>query len=210
MPHLRCITCGMIVLQKGRFQKSDYRVFKIRDVEGTDDYASMREALTRRFSHLCDEGESSFSKEPDLILLDGGSTHVSTVRALLKELGLSIPVFGMVKDQFHKTRALCSESEEITIARDRAVFTLIYGIQEEVHRFSIKRMRDAKAGTLRTSSLEKIPGIGKARAKQLLSHFGGLAAIKAADRAALGNAPGIGPARAEAIYQYFHKEEQAQ
>ena len=200
-------TCGMIVWENGKFVKSDYRIFRIRDVEGTDDYASMREALTRRFAHLSDAGEGGFSREPDLILLDGGATHVATVKQLFSELGVTVPVFGMVKDDFHKTRALCSEQEEISIARDRAVYTMIYGIQEEVHRFSIKRMSEAKRGTLRTSSLEKIPGVGKAKAKVLLSHFGGLATIKAADEKTLAAAPGIGPVLAGEIYRYFKAKE---
>lgn len=200
-------TCGMIVWENGKFQKSDYRVFRIRDVEGTDDYASMREALKRRFAHLTDAGEGGFSREPDLILLDGGATHVATVKQLFTEIGVTVPVFGMVKDDFHKTRALCSEHEEISIARDRAVYTMIYGIQEEVHRFSIKRMSEAKRGTLRTSSLEKIPGVGKAKAKILLSHFGGLAAVKAADEKTLAAAPGIGPVLAGEIYRYFRGKE---
>lgn len=201
-------TCGMIVWERGRFKKSDYRSFRIKEVEGTDDYASMREALARRFSHLGDDG--GFGVVPDLILLDGGQTHVSTVRRLLSELDLHIPVFGMVKDAFHKTRALCSDTEEISIARDRAVFTMIYGIQEEVHRFSVKRMSEAKRGTLKNSTLEKIPGVGRAKAKLLLSHFGGLAAVKSADRAALAAAPGIGPVLADEIYRYFHEKESSE
>ncbi len=203
-------TCGMIVFEKGRFAKSEYRVFRIREVEGTDDYASMREAISRRLAHLTDEGESGFSRQPDLILLDGGAAHVATVRELLFERGLEIPVFGMVKDAFHKTRALCSDSEEISIARDRAVFTMIYGIQEEVHRFSIKRMSEAKSSTLKSSSLEKIPGVGKMKAKNLLAHLGGLAAVKRASVDELAAAPGIGPVLAEKIYRYFHKEEKSE
>jgi excinuclease ABC subunit C len=194
----------MIVLENGKLKKSDYRVFRIKSVEGTDDYASMREALSRRFAHL---GEESFGKEPDLILLDGGATHVGTVRRLMDELGLAIPVFGMVKDEFHKTRALCSEDEEISIARDRAVFTMIYGIQEEVHRFSVKRMSEAKGGTLRRSVLESIPGVGKAKAKVLLAKMGGLAAIKSADEKTLSAVPGIGPVLAGEIYRHFHEKE---
>jgi excinuclease ABC subunit C len=112
----------------------------------------------------------------------------------------------MVKDAFHKTRALCSDTEEISIARDRAVFTMIYRIQEEVHRFSVKRMSEAKSGTLRTSSLEKIPGVGRSKAKLLLSHFGGLSAVKKADKSALAEAPGIGPVLADEIYRYFHEK----
>ena len=199
-------TCGMIVWENGRFRKSDYRTFRIKDVEGTDDYASMREDLSRRFAHL---GEESFGREPDLILLDGGATHVATVRRLMAQIGVEIPVFGMVKDAFHKTRALCSDTEEISIARDRAVFTMIYRIQEEVHRFSVQRMSGAKSSTLRTSTLEKIPGVGRAKAKAILSHFGGLAAVKAADETALAAAPGVGPVLAGEIYRYFHEKEGA-
>ncbi len=199
-------TCGMIVWEDGKFARSDYRTFRIRDVECTDDYASMREALTRRFAHLSDS-EGGFSKCPDLILLDGGSTHVGVVTRALEEMGVTVPVFGMVKDDFHKTRALCTEHEEISIAQDRAVFTAVYRIQEEVHRFSVKRMSDAKRGSLKTSVLEKIPGVGKAKAKCLLLHFGGLAPLRRATREQLAAAPGVGPVLAEAIYQHFHKED---
>ncbi len=199
-------TCGMIVYENGKFAKSEYRTFRIRDVQGTDDYASMREAIARRFSHLSD-ADGSFAVLPDLILLDGGAAHVGVIRGLLAELDINVPVFGMVKDDFHKTRALCTESEEISIAQDRGVFTAIYRIQEEVHRFSVKRMSDAKRTSLRTSSLEKIPGVGRAKAKLLLSHFGGLAAVRAADREALASAPGIGPVLADTIYRHFHGKE---
>ena len=200
-------TCGMIVWEDGRFARADYRTFRIRNVEGTDDYASMSEALTRRFAHLSD-AEGSFSKLPDLVLLDGGATHVGVVTRALEEMGVTVPVFGMVKDDFHKTRALCTEQEEISIAQDRAVFTAIYRIQEEVHRFSVKQMSDAKRGSLKNSVLEKIPGVGKAKAKCLLAHFGGLAPLRRATREQIAAAPGVGPVLAEAIYQHFHKEDE--
>jgi excinuclease ABC subunit C len=198
-------TCGMIVWEGGRFNRADYRTFRIRDVEGTDDYASMREAITRRFAHLSD-ADGGFAKLPDLLLLDGGATHVGAVSRVLEEMGITVPVFGMVKDDFHKTRALCTEHEEISIAQDRAVFTAVYRIQEEVHRFSVKRMSDAKRTSLKNSVLEKIPGVGKAKAKCVLSHFGGLAAVRRATREEIAAAPGVGPVLADAIYQYFHKE----
>ncbi len=197
-------TCGMIVLDHGKFLKSDYRVFKIKSVEDTDDYASMREALSRRLAHLGDE-TGAFAVPPDLILLDGGTAHVAVVRRLLDEMGLAIPVFGMVKDEYHKTRALCTDEGEISIAKDREIFTLIYRIQEEVHRFSVKQMSASKSSTLKHSALERIPGVGAKKAKAILAHFGGLGAVKKADKTALAAAPGVGPVLAEEIYRYFHE-----
>ncbi|MBQ8207124.1 MAG: excinuclease ABC subunit UvrC [Clostridia bacterium] len=196
-------TCGMVVCREGKFRRSDYRSFTIKTVEGVDDYASMREALRRRLSHLSDDS-GSFSERPDLILLDGGKGHVSTVRSLMREMGIDIPTFGMVKDDFHKTRALCDEESEISIAREQSVFSLIYRIQEEVHRYSVSRMDGAKRKTLTTSSLEKINGIGKAKAKALLTYFGGLAGVRNASREELSSVGGIGQRDADNIYEYFH------
>lgn len=196
-------TCGMIVSKNGKFSRADYRSFSIKSVEGTDDYASMREAVSRRLSHLSDE-RGSFSEYPDLILLDGGKGHVSTVRALLAEMKIDIPVFGMVKDEYHKTRALCDDKFEISIAREQSVFSLIYRIQEEVHRFSVLKMEGAKRKTLTSSSLEKIKGIGEAKAKALLTHFGGLNAVKKASVYELANVKGISHTDAENIYKYFN------
>ncbi|MBQ3064096.1 MAG: excinuclease ABC subunit UvrC [Clostridia bacterium] len=198
-------TCGMIVWENGKFQRSDYRTFRIRAVEGTDDYASMCEALRRRFAHLAD-ATGSFAQMPDLILLDGGRTHVAAVRRVALDMGITVPIFGMVKDEYHKTRALCTADKEISIAFEGAVFTAIYSIQEEVHRYAVRQMSDAKRTTLRKSALTDIPGIGAAKAKTILAHFGGLAAVKRADEAALAKAPGVGPVLARTIYAYFHKE----
>lgn len=198
-------TCGMVVMQNGRLKKSDYRSFTIKTVEGTDDYASMREAISRRLSHLGD-GTGSFASVPDLILLDGGKGHVSTVKALMEEMGIDIPVFGMVKDDFHKTRALCDEENEISIARDRAVFSLVYRLQEEVHRFSVSKMDSAKRKTLTTSTLLKIDGIGEAKARALLKHFGGLAAVKTASAQEISAVKGISVSDGERVYKYFHKD----
>lgn len=170
-------TCGMIVIEEGKFKKSDYRTFKIKEVEGTDDYASMREAIERRLSHLSDE-EGSYSRYPDLILLDGGAGHVGVIRALVREKGLDIAVFGMVKDEHHKTRALCTDEYDISIAREQDLFRFIYGIQEEVHRYSLRRMEDAKRKTLKTSTLTNIKGIGQAKAKKLFERFDSLSEIQ--------------------------------
>ncbi|MBR3967214.1 MAG: excinuclease ABC subunit UvrC [Clostridia bacterium] len=199
-------TCGMVVAKEGKLRRSDYRSFTIKTVEGIDDYASMREAIKRRLEHLSDES-GSFSEYPDLILLDGGKGHVSTVRALMREMGVEIPTFGMVKDDFHKTRALCDEEREISIAREQSVFSLIYRIQEEVHRYSVSRMDTAKRKTLTTSSLEKIDGIGKAKAKALLTYFGGLSKVREATKEDLCAVGGIGEKDAENIYRYFHGDE---
>ena len=199
------ITAGMIVIENGKFKRSDYKVFGIKSVVGgTDDYASMREALYRRLSHLSD-GEGGFSVLPDLILLDGGRGHVSVIKELLSEMELDIPVFGMVKDSFHKTRALCTEDAEINIARDQQVFVFIYKIQEEVHRFTVSRMEGAKRKTLKRSSLETIRGIGPEKAKKLLAHFGGIGKLKAATQGEIAAVKGISAADAKNVFEHFHK-----
>lgn len=197
-------TGGMVVYVGGKPKKSDYRSFNIHSVEGTDDYACMRETLRRRLMHLEDD-RGSMSEYPDLILLDGGRTHVAAVNEVLRELDLDIPTFGMVKDDFHKTRALCSAEHEISIAREQAVYGMIYRIQEEVHRFTVSRMSGAKSKTMRTSSLEKIKGIGPAKAKKLLSRFTTLAAIREATPQELVELGGVSAADARNIYEYYHK-----
>ncbi len=200
------ITAGMIVSEGGKLKKADYRSFKIKSVtDGTDDYQSMREALSRRLAHLEDE-DGSFAELPDLILLDGGKGHVSVVKELLCELGLDLPVFGMVKDDFHKTRALCTDTEEISIARENSVFVFIYKLQEEVHRFTVSKMSNAKSKTLTKSSLTKIKGIGDAKAKALLKALGGYTAVKNASIEKLCEVKGISRADAENIVLYFKEK----
>lgn len=196
-------TGGMVVYIDGKPKKSDYRSFTIKEVEGTDDYACMRETLRRRLSHLSDL-QGSMGEYPDLILLDGGKTHVSAVRDVLNEMGIDIPLFGMVKDDFHKTRALCNESEEISIAREQAVYGLIFRIQEEVHRFTVSKMTNAKAKTVKRSTLENIKGIGAQKAKSLLAHFGGINAIKNASIDEIEAVKGITKKDAESIFNYYH------
>ena len=200
------ITAGMIVSEGGKLRKADYRSFKIKSVtDGTDDYQSMREALSRRLAHLEDE-DGSFAELPDLILLDGGKGHVSVVKELLCDLGLDLPVFGMVKDDFHKTRALCTDTEEISIARENSVFVFIYKLQEEVHRFTVSKMSNAKSKTLTKSSLTKIKGIGDAKAKALLKALGGYTAVKNASIEKLCEVKGISRADAENIVLYFKEK----
>lgn len=203
------ITAGMVVCEDGRMKRSDYRTFHIHGVEGTDDYGSMQEAIRRRFSHLQDE-DASFGSIPDLLLLDGGKGHVSSVKQVLAEMGLDIPVFGMVKDNFHKTRSLCDESSEISIAHEQKLFVFLYQLQEEVHRYTVSRMTNAKRKTLKTSSLEKIEGIGAKKAKLLQSAMGTIAAIKKAEIEELEQIKGISHKDAVSIYRYFRKDKEEQ
>lgn len=198
-------TGGMVVYIDGKPRKSDYRTFTIKDVYGTDDYECMRRTLRRRLSHLND-AQGSMGEYPDLILLDGGKTHVGAVREVLREMEIDIPIFGMVKDDYHKTRALCNESEEISIAREQAVYGLIFRIQEEVHRYTVSRMSKAKSKTLKHSSLEQIKGIGASKAKALMDHFTTVSAIKGASIPELANTKGISMRDAESIYNYYHGE----
>ncbi len=194
------ITAGMVVYENAKPKKSDYRLFSIRSTTHRDDYTSMREAVSRHAAHLHDEG----AKLPDLILIDGGENHRNTAAEALVEAGYpDIPVFGMVKDEYHKTRALVGDMGEISIATEQAVYTLIYNIQEEVHRFTISKMSGKKRKTQKVSTLEDIEGIGKARAKALLAHFGGLAGVKKATSEELCSIRGVTPEIAENIINYF-------
>lgn len=201
------ITAGMIVTEGGRFQKRDYRTFSIKSTDGIDDYGAMREVLTRRLSYLLpDSGKSdagSYAIAPDLILLDGGAQHLAVAEDVMEELGVWVPVAGMVKDDYHKTRALVTPEGEVSIAREHDVFVFIYKIQEEVHRFTVSRMSAAKRKTVRTSVLEKVDGIGPKKAKAILAHFGGLARVKTATADELVCVKGVTRANAEAIVKYF-------
>ena len=202
---------GMIVLENGVFKKSDYRSFAIKTVEGTDDYACMREALRRRLTRLrnaLDEDpdaiDSSFSALPDLILLDGGVGHVSAVKPLLEEFNLPINLFGMVKDSFHKTRTLTDGENEISISHVQDIFTFMYKIQEEVHRYTFSKMDASRRTTVKKSSLEKIEGIGPSKAKAILTHFKTLTAIKNATIDELASVNGVSLSNAKKIYEHFH------
>ena len=202
------ITAGMIVCENGIFQKDDYRTFRIKSVEGTtNDYACMRETINRRLEHLNDE-KGSFSNCPDLILLDGGKGHVSVIKNLLHEIGRDdIPVFGMVKDDFHRTRALCDDEREYDISSERDIFTYIYKIQEEVHRYTISKMQNAKRKSIKKSILETIPGIGPEKAKILLKTFGSVTGVKKATLDELKSTKGISSTNAVAIKKFYEDKE---
>jgi len=190
------ITAGMVVYENAKPKKSDYRIYNIRS-DFQDDYGAMRQAIERRISHA---DEMSL---PDLFLIDGGATHVAVVSEVLREHGMNTAVLGMVKDEHHKTRALVDERGEISIALEQPVFVLIYGIQEEVHRFTVSHMSAKKRKTIRRSTLEKIDGIGEAKAKELLKHFGGLADVKKASAEELMQVRGINADLANKITEYF-------
>ncbi|MBR6650092.1 MAG: excinuclease ABC subunit UvrC [Clostridia bacterium] len=198
------ITAGMIVVEKGRFKKSHYRSFKIKGQETPDDYSAMTETIRRRLMNLEDKDES-FSTTPDLILLDGGKGHVGVIRELMNELAMDIPVFGMVKDSHHKTRTITDEHDELSIAREPEVFRFIYRIQEEVHRYTVGKMTNAKLKSLKTSSLEKIKGIGPAKAKALLLHFESLEALKNASKEDIMKVKGVNEANADEIIKHFNQ-----
>ncbi|MBR6917284.1 MAG: excinuclease ABC subunit UvrC [Clostridia bacterium] len=198
------ITAGMIVTSGGVFKKSDYRYFRIKTTEGADDYGSMREALSRRFEELAGD-DASFSTLPDLILLDGGMNHVRAVKEVAKKYSVDVPVFGMVKDSYHKTRALVSDTEEISIAKDVKLFRFIYKLQEEVHRFTVSKMNSAKLKTIKTSTFEKIDGIGPKKAKALLAASVDTD-VKTATVDELCSIDGISRRDAERIAAYFKEQ----
>ena len=198
---------GMIVFENGRPLKSAYKKFKIKSFDGQDDYASMNEVLTRRFDEyrkLKDTGEG-FGRLPDLILLDGGKGQISAVKPVLQAAGVDVPLFGMVKDDKHKTRAITDGRGEIELKSVRSCFTLVSQIQDEVHRFAIGYHHQRRSSTVFRSSLTDIEGIGKTRAKNLLKHFGSIKNIKEADLEELENAPTMTKNAAQAVYRHFHE-----
>ena len=198
------IVASMVVWADGKLKKGDYRTFNIKTTDGADDYGSMREALTRRLSHIGD-GSLSLGNTPDLILVDGGDAHVGVAKSVLDSLSLDIPVFGMVKDDFHKTRALTDGKNEISIAKEFDMYAFIYNLQEEAHRFAVKSSSKGKIKTLTHSSLEKIDGIGPAKARALLREMP-LGKIRMATVDEISAVKGIGRSDAERIVKYFEEK----
>ena len=198
------IVAAMVVFVNGKALKREYRKFRIRETETQDDYASIYEALYRRFKR-CVEGDEKFAEVPDLLLIDGGTEHVKVAERALDALGLALPVFGMVKDDRHRTRALVSgDGAEIGIAGNQAVFSFIGTIQEEVHRFALEYHRLLRSETI-ASELDEIPGIGEKRKALLLKAFKTVKAIRQADEKSLTQV--VPSNTAKAVYEYFHKKE---
>ena len=194
----------MSVHVDGKPLKRDYRKFRIRDLDGADDYASMYQAVSRRFKRYLD-GDEHFAPLPDLLLIDGGETHAATAARALQDLGLSVPTFGMVKDDRHRTRALITpEGREIGIQQNQAVFALVGNIQEETHNTAIGYQRELRLESY-ASALDKIDGVGPRRKSDLLKAFKSVKAIREASESLL--ALVVPKNTAKAVYAYFHKEE---
>ncbi len=201
-----CESVGsMVVYEDGRPKRSDYRKFRIRTVIGPNDYASMREVLTRRFTHgLEEQGFGSFARFPDLLMMDGGRGQVNIAEEVLTALGLHIPVCGMVKDDNHRTRGLYYQNVEIPIDRHSEGFKLITRIQDEAHRFAIEYHRSLRSKSQVRSILNDISGIGDTRRKALMKHFKSIEAVQAADVEELSEVPGMNRAAAENVFRFFH------
>ena len=200
------IVASMVVYVNARPLKRDYRHFKLRDLDGPDDYASMDQVLRRRFQRYLD-GDEKFADKPDLLLIDGGANHAKIAEGVLSDLGLDIPVFGMVKDDRHRTRALITaQGREIGIQGNQAVFSLIGQIQEETHRFAIEFHRQQQNQRVRGSVLDKIPGVGEKRRGDLLRHFKSIKNIRAAGLDELERV--VPKNTAQAVYQYFRSPDQ--
>ena len=196
------IVASMVVYVNARPLKRDYRHFKLKDMDGPDDYASMEQVLTRRFKRYL-EGDEKFADKPDLLLIDGGVNHANVAVKVLETLGLTIPIFGMVKDDRHRTRALVTpEGKEIGIQGNQAIFSLIGQIQEETHRFAIEFHRQQQNQRVKGSVLDQIPGVGEKRRSDLLKHFKSIKRIREATQAQLAEV--VPKNAAQAVYDYFH------
>ena len=201
---------SMVVYENGKPKRSDYRKFRIKTVEGPNDYASMEEVLTRRFEHGMEEKHQeeqygSFTRFPDLILMDGGKGQVHAALSVLEKLKLEIPVCGMVKDDKHRTRGLYYQNQEIPIEKDSEAFRLITRIQDEAHRFAIEYHRSLRSKNQIHSVLDEIAGIGPARRKALMKHFMGVEKIKEATVEELAEVSSMNEKSAQAVYDFFHK-----
>ncbi|MBR5872863.1 MAG: excinuclease ABC subunit UvrC, partial [Oscillospiraceae bacterium] len=190
-------------------KKSDYKKFSIKNAVAPDDYACMCEMLERRFNHYFDERDSgtSFGRKPDLILLDGGKGHVAAVQELFDRMGIDVPLFGMVKDDHHRTRAIAKNGGEIAISPVKSVFNFVTAVQDEVHRFTIGYSRQKHSKTNFELLITKAEGIGQKRAAALLKHFKTMKAIKNASEEELASAPGMTAAAAKSLREFLDNEE---
>lgn len=204
------MVASMVVFENGMPANKEYRKFKIRSVDGQNDYASMQEVIHRRFRHAEKEkaegvkGEGKFTKLPDLILVDGGLGHVNAVTDVLRDMGINIPIAGMVKDDRHRTRGLVTRQKEVDLSENLPVLRFVTAIQDEAHRFAVKYNKTLREKRYSRSELDEIEGIGAKRKKALIKHFGSVSRIKSAGIDDLQAVEGISAAVAEKIYDYFH------
>ena len=196
---------SMVVFEGGKPKRSDYRKFRIQTVAGPDDYACMKEVIERRFTHGLRK-QDSFSKFPDLLLMDGGRGQVNIALQVLRELNISVPVCGMVKDDNHRTRGLYYHNVELPIDTRSEGFKLITRIQDEAHRFAIEYHRSLRSKAQVHSTLDEIPGVGPARRKALMRHFASIEELREATPEKIAEVPEIPENQAKAIYEFFHKE----
>ena len=199
---------SMVVYEKGRPKRSDYRKFRIKSVQGPNDYASMEEVLTRRFTHESSGEFDSFARMPDLLLMDGGKGQVNIALSVLERLGLQIPVCGMVKDDHHRTRGLYYNNTEIPIDTDSEGFRLITRIQDEAHRFAIEYHRSLRSKGQVHSVLDDIPGIGERRRKALMRRFRSVEKIRDASLEELADTESMNAASARQVYDFFHRQQE--
>jgi len=191
---------SMVVFENGKARPNEYRKFKLRTIDGPDDYASMREVLTRRFT------DERFRVLPDILMMDGGKGQVNVALEVLSELNLHIPVCGMVKDDSHRTRGLYYNNEEVAFPSGTQAFDMITRLQDEAHRFAIEYHRSLRSKSQVHSVLDDIPGIGPARRKNLMGTFKDIQKIREASIEELMAAPSMNRQAAEAVYQFFHRE----
>lgn len=195
---------SMVVYIQGKKERKDYRKFKIKSVEGPDDYASMKEVLTRRIKRLLDDKTTgSFSEKPDLIIIDGGKGQVNIAKEVLKEFKVDIKTIGLVKDDKHRTRGIILDNKEIDIDKDSAIYRFLYDIQEEVHRFSINYHNTVRRKNMFESELSNIKGLGEKRIRELLLYFGSITKIKEASKEELLQVSNITESVADNIIEYF-------
>ena len=195
---------SMVVYEKGKPKRSDYRKFRIKSVQGSNDYASMEEVLTRRFTHESNGEFDSFARMPDLLLMDGGRGQVNIALGVLENLGIDVPVCGMVKDDHHRTRGLYYNNVEIPIDTNSEGFRLITRIQDEAHRFAIEYHRSLRSKEQVHSILDDIPGIGERRRKALMRRFRSIAAIRDASEEELAQTESMNAGSAKQVYAFFH------
>jgi excinuclease ABC subunit C len=198
------MTCGMVVFENGRPCKRFYRKFAIKTVVGQNDYACMSEAVERRFKRYFEQEDEGFSTLPDLILLDGGKGHVSTITPLVRSMGINVPIYGLVKDSKHRTRAATASDHEISLHSYRRAFALVTAIQDEVHRYAISFTKARHKKNTFALGLTSVKGIGEKKAQKIITEYKTRAALESATVGELAKTAGVNEEIAQQLYEYIH------